>query len=114
MSDLKHTLEVIEETIEKGLEAVHLKKKKDEKDREKNNAENSVSVKSENLAMPEIHLKKKEEMKEGSDSYSVESDNLAVPEVHTGKVGLEPKEKGPKASISYDNLAMPEVHFKKK
>ena len=31
MSDLKHTLEVIEETIEKGLEAVHLKKKKDEK-----------------------------------------------------------------------------------
>ena len=55
MSGLKHTLEVIEETIEKGLEAVHLKKK--DVDAHKENG--TVSVETENLAMPEIHLKKK-------------------------------------------------------
>lgn len=115
MSDLKHTLEIIEETIEKGLEAVHLKKRKDEKDSEKGHAENTVSVESDNLAVPEIHLKKKEEMKEGAGEYSVETDSLAVPEVHTGKVETEPEKKDHKVSgISYDNLAMPEVHFKKK
>ena len=57
MSGLKHTLEVIEETIEKGLEAVHLKKK--DVDAHKENG--TVSVETENLAMPEIHLKKKED-----------------------------------------------------
>lgn len=112
MSGLKHTIEVIEEKIEKGLEAVHLKKRNAG---EQEHTENTVSVDSENLAMPEIHLKKKEEAKEGAGEYSVETDSLAVPEVHTGKVDLEPEKKDHKVpGISYDNLAMPEVHFKKK
>ncbi len=111
MSSLKHTLEVIEETLEKGLEAVHLKKKN--VDAHKENG--TVSVETENLAMPEIHLKKKEDKAEGSEEYSVETENLAVPEVHTGKVDTEPENKEHKVSgISYDNLAIPEVHFKKK
>jgi hypothetical protein len=115
MSGMKHTIEVIEEKIEKGLEAVHLKKRKAGNAGEQEHTENTVSVDSENLAMPEIHLKKKEEAKEGAGEYSVETDSLAVPEVHTGKVDLEPEKKDHKVSgISYDNLAMPEVHFKKK
>ena len=84
MSSLKHTLEVIEETLEKGLEAVHLKKK--DVDAHKENG-----------------------------TVSVETENLAMPEIHTGKVDTEPEKKEHKVSgISYDNLAMPEVHFKKK
>ena len=115
MSDLKHTLEVIEETIEKGLEAVHLKKKKDEKTGDAGQGKNTVSVESDNLAMPEVHLKKKDKANEEAGNYSVETDSLAVPEIHTGKVDTEPEKKDRKGSgISYDNLAMPEVHFKKK
>lgn len=106
MSGLKHSLEVIEEKLEKGLEAVHLKKKR---------SDSTVPAESESPAMPEVHLDKKKEERENRPEYSVETENLAIPEVHTGRVDTEPETESHKASgISYDNLAMPEVHFRKK
>ena len=82
MSDLKHTLEVIEETIEKGLEAVHLKKK-DEANEEAGN----YSVETDSLAVPEIHTGKVDTEPEKKDHKvsGISYDNLAMPEVHFRK-----------------------------
>lgn len=81
MGSLRNTLEVIEETIEKGLEAVHLKKKED-----KGEGGKDYSIETENLAVPEIHTGKVDEEPAKKDrKESISYDNLAIPEVHFKK-----------------------------
>ncbi len=45
--------------------------------------------------------------------YQVESENLAVPEVHVDRgeeVPAEEKEETEEGSITYENVAIPEIH----
>lgn len=53
---------------------------------------------------------------EKNDSYSIDTENLAIPEIHTGKVGHETddNDKDSKKEITYDTVAVPEVHIRKK
>lgn len=46
--------------------------------------------------------------------YNLAYDNLAIPEVHIGKKEEEKENDDIKPSVSYDSLAIPEIHVKKK
>lgn len=49
-----------------------------------------------------------------TNEYNLAYDNLAIPEVHIGKKNEEKENDDIKPSVSYDALAIPEIHIKKK
>ena len=46
--------------------------------------------------------------------YKMKSENVAIPEIHTKDFDEIEQEKEEKHSILYDNVAIPEVHIHKK
>ena len=76
-------------------------------------------VESENLAVPEVHIREDDtaahDTKEPEAEEEITYENVAIPEVHTHKTHEEMTEnENEQSSVNYDNLAIPEVHIRKK
>ena len=82
------------------------RKKRREAIRNKLREKSEYKMKSENVAIPEIHTKDFDEIEEHIDE--IEQEEVELPEVKAEQ------EKEEKHSILYDNVAIPEVHIHKK
>ncbi len=72
-----------------------------------------------------FNIFKRNKDKKSDDSYHLSYDNLAIPEIHTKKKNEAPEndtlhndnenvQDSHKASVVYDGVAIPEVHIKEK
>lgn len=54
--------------------------------------------------------RKKEKLHE----YKIKSENVAIPEVHTGEMEHPDEEEQQEEPIRYENVAIPEVHMRRR